>query len=135
MNDRQLKVEHLKLIQGVVDRLARNSFAVKATASAVAAALVSVIITQDNSLVSIGAISLVSLWVLDAFFLARERAYRALYEHVRTTAEDEMADEDFLTLRYSMPPRAETGAAFSRSLLLYYPPLFAAIIVAASLAA
>ena len=41
-------IKRLKLIQGVVDRLARRSFAIKAAASAVTTALKAVVFKQDH---------------------------------------------------------------------------------------
>ena len=132
MDRNQILIEHLKLVEGVVDRLARSSFAVKATASAVATALIAVIVIQEEATVGFGAIALVALWTLDAFYLWREQMYRKLYEHVRISMPTDPAHEEFLTLDYTiitMPRGGWVRTMFSWSLNLYYIPLVAAVVV------
>ncbi|NQW17052.1 MAG: hypothetical protein HQ478_06145 [Chloroflexi bacterium] len=131
MIDHTVLIEHLKLIEGVVDRLARSSFAVKATASAVTAALVAVIVAQGEPTVGLGILSLFSLWGLDAYYLSRERAYRDLYDRVRTERPTDQADPAFLSLKYKVSKLEVVSAVRSATLVLYYPPLVTAVAIAA----
>ena len=115
-------IEHLKLIEGVIDRLARSSFAIKATSSAVAVALAAIIITQDTPIAGIGVFPLAVLWLLDSYYLSRERAYRALYELIRITR-PERDDPMYFSLSVNRTKDGIFRATLSPALLLFHPPL------------
>ena len=83
MNPEATRIEHLKLIQGVIDRLGRNSFATKSIAAAASAALVSFTASTDSAVSALAGFAVFPLWLLDAFFLERERGFRRLYDSVR----------------------------------------------------
>ena len=86
MDAEEARVEHLKMIQAVVDRMGMNSFAVRATAATVAAGLVAVAASAKEPLATLGALAIVPLWVIDAYFLLTEREFRDLYNGVRQAA-------------------------------------------------
>lgn len=74
------RTEHLKLIQSVVDRLARNSFALKGWTVTVAAALLGFAAKDsERSFALLAMYVVVAFGLLDAYYLALERRYRALY--------------------------------------------------------
>jgi hypothetical protein len=73
-------VERLQMIQALVERMARNSFALKGFAVSVVGALLALGSKQgDRMVVVIALYVVVSLAGLDAYYLALERAYRRLY--------------------------------------------------------
>ena len=76
------RVEHLKLIQAVIARMAQNSFAIKAASSTIVAALIAVTVGAKIPFVAIGGLSLVMLWFLDGYYLRQERLFRQLYDCV-----------------------------------------------------
>ena len=84
MNAEAARIEHLKLIQAVVARLGRNSFAIKSTAAAVSAALVAFTASVGSPFAALGGFAVLSLWLLDARFLRQERAFRRLFDSIRT---------------------------------------------------
>jgi prepilin signal peptidase PulO-like enzyme (type II secretory pathway) len=74
-------IEYLKMIQGVIGRLAGNSFLVKGWSVTISAGLSAFARSEtDRSLAWIGVGVVVVFAVLDAYFLAGERGYRKLYE-------------------------------------------------------
>jgi hypothetical protein len=76
--------EHLKAIQSVIDRMARNSFAMKGWTVTVAAALLGFASKDSDRSFALLAIYVVAaLGGLDAYYLALERAYRALFNEAR----------------------------------------------------
>lgn len=84
------KIEHLKMIQGVITRLAQNSFMLKGwTITLLVAGFA--FLQEDlikNSLVILFFILPVFIfWCLDSYYLMLERCYRDLYEHVRNLEE------------------------------------------------
>ena len=73
-------VERLKLIQALIERMARNSFALKGWTVTVVAALLGLAAHQsDRRFALIAIYVLVALAGLDAYYLALERSYRRLY--------------------------------------------------------
>ena len=77
-------VEHLKMIEGVIDRLARNSFALKGWSITLVTALLIFARVNENCLfLLIGLIPVIFFWILDSYYLRLEKRYRGLYDKVR----------------------------------------------------
>ena len=85
------KLKHLELIQGVINRLATNSFQMKGWTVVLVAAIL-VLLARENRLDAtyIAIAPILIFWALDGYFLWQERLYRALYDHVRTSDEDQI---------------------------------------------
>jgi hypothetical protein len=82
------KVKHLEMIQGVINRMANNSFMLKGWAVTLIVgifALAGKNITRGYFLVAY--IPVLVFWLLDSYYLLQERLYRSLYEKVRKTDE------------------------------------------------
>lgn len=78
------KMKHLEFIQSVIARLASDSFLMKGWGLTVSAAFFGFSAKDlDVRLAAVGLLPLVAFWGLDAYFLSRERMYRAMYEAVR----------------------------------------------------
>jgi hypothetical protein len=77
------KRKHLEMIQGVINRMASNSFLFKGWSVTIIAAI-SAFAAKDNSpaLMVIPALSTLLFWATDAYYLMLERAFRALYNEV-----------------------------------------------------
>ena len=85
--DREILHKEIDLIQGVINRMANNSFLVKGWTIAIIVAVLA--LTRDNLnsddltyLVLILIIPLMVFWYLDAFFLHKERCFIELYNWV-----------------------------------------------------
>jgi len=77
-------VEHLKLIQGVINRMAQVSFILKGWAVTVVIAGLAFAANASNFWLGLLALfPSVIFWVLDAYYLRQERLFRCLYEKVR----------------------------------------------------
>lgn len=78
------KIKALEMIQGIINRLASNSFALKAIISSILAGAIA-IYKPDNSDCYNFNISLTIVvfvfWYLDSVYLKLEREYRRLYEY------------------------------------------------------
>lgn len=86
----EAKLEHLKLIQGVVLRLAGNSFLLKAWTVTLTAGLSGFAAADaERSFAWIAVFVVVVFAILDAYYLALERAYRRLYTEVARAPHDE----------------------------------------------
>ena len=78
------KKEHLSMIQGIINRMAANSFMIKGWSITLISALF-VLSSKDanQNYAFIALLPAISFWILDAFYLQLERRYRKLYEQVQ----------------------------------------------------
>ena len=122
------KIKHLEFIQGVINRLASDSFRLKGWSVVLVSALFVLSAREGRpELVSAAIVPVFVFWGLDGYFLWQERLFRVLYDHVRVLAEDQV---DFsMNVRAVGTGRAPTwlGATFSRTLLSFYAALAVAV--------
>ena len=77
-------LEHLKLIEDIISRLAHNSFALKGWSITITTALFAFAGVKENGLfLWIGLIPIIFFWLLDSYYLRLEKKYRGLYDKVR----------------------------------------------------
>jgi len=77
-------IEHLNLIQGVINRMAQASFILKGCTATLIVALIALIVNSSNWWYGlIGLIPACVFWGLDAYYLRQERLFRELYNQVR----------------------------------------------------
>jgi len=80
----EVTLKHLELVQDVIARLATDSFLMKGWGLTVAGAFFGFSVKDlDWRLALVGLLPVIAFWVLDAYFLSRERIYREMYESVR----------------------------------------------------
>ena len=78
------KIKHLEFIQSAINRMANHSFLLKGWAVTLTGGLLALTFKEVNRrylLISLAV--LVLFWLLDAYYLSRERRFIALYETVR----------------------------------------------------
>ena len=105
MNDYS-QLEHIKLIQVVVGRMAQNSFVLKGWSVTLATGLLAAAIVDKPVYAALALFPALSFWGLDAYYLRQERLFRALHDAVA-------AHSDTPTMRYSFdtrPHRAQVGS-------------------------
>ena len=122
----EAKLKHLEFIQGVINRLAANSFQMKGWSVVLVAAIL-VLLAREGRLdaAPIALVPVVLFWGLDGYFLWQERLYRALYDHVRALDE---ADIDFsMSIVPIKISRSWFGATFSRTLVAFFLALTLAV--------
>ena len=99
MNDAsQPIVEHLKMVQAVITRMAGNSAQMKTWAvSLVTAAIIfSGLSDKPHWLIAAGGfVPVFAFWIMDAKYLHLERCYRALYEAIVDGEEVKTFDLDY----------------------------------------
>ena len=85
------KLKHLEFIQGVINRLATNSFRLKGwTVVLVAGLLAFLAQAKCIEYAPVALVPIIFFWGLDAYFLWQERLFRALYDHVRVLKVDDI---------------------------------------------
>jgi hypothetical protein len=118
------KRKHLEMIQGVINRMASNLFFLKGWAITLIAAVFALAAKDANPrFIFVAYFPVLIFWVLDGYFLSRERLFRALYDDVRTREEE---DIDFsMNTRPYRKNKHNTWfrSMLSRTLLWFYPLL------------
>ena len=85
------KLKHLELIQGVINRMAGNSFALKGWVVTLVAGIFALSSKDaDKMYFLVAYIPILVFWGLDAYYLLQERLYRSLYNKVSKLQEDEI---------------------------------------------
>ena len=127
------KIKHLEFIQGVINRLASDSFRMKGWCVVLVAALFILLAREGRiEFIAVALIPVIAFWGLDGYFLWQERLYRALYNHVRTLEENQIDFSMNVSSFRTGRPRTWPSATFSRTLSVFYGALAAAIVLAMS---
>ena len=123
----QQKLKHLEFIQGVINRLATNSFQMKGWSVVLVAAIL-VLLARESKLEAtyIALLPIVVFWGLDGYFLWQERLYRALYDHVSTLDEAQIDFSMNVALHGCNTSWWKT--AMSRTLIAFYIGLILALV-------
>ena len=118
------KYKHLDFLQAAIGRMAGNLFLLKGWSITLIAALFALSAKDSNKLyVVLAYYPLFVFWVLDGYFLAQERRFRALSDYVRTLPEDKI-DFSMDTRPFAQHyPNTWLGSLLSRTLLIYYGSL------------
>lgn len=103
MEKEEILHKEIDLIQGVINRMAHNSFMLKGWLVTIIVAVLA--LTKDTLLTNkvdylslILMLPLIVFWYLDAFFLHKERCYRKLYDWV--IEKRKKTDEHLYSLNY-----------------------------------
>jgi hypothetical protein len=123
------KQKHLDIIQGVINRMANCSFLIKGWTITITAAIFGLAAKDaDVRYVVIAYMVIPFFWLLDAFYLSKERQYRRLYDNVRIKEEK---DVDFLmdTSGYDIGKATWWHSFFSKTLNIFYIPLFLVVLI------
>lgn len=118
------KHKHLDFLQGAINRMSGNLFLLKGWTVTLIAALFA-LAAKDSNLIyaALACFPLLTFWTLDGYFLAQERCFRALYDHVRTLDEKQI-DFSMDTRRFKADHKNTwAGAMLSRTLVVYYVSL------------
>lgn len=119
------KIRHLELVQGVISRMANNSFMLKGWAVTLVAGIFALAGKDAHKLYFLVAyIPVMVFWGLDAYYLFQERLYRSLYDKVRQADKDAI---DFslkaTTQEFSSCGDNYFSCLFSITELWFYLPL------------
>lgn len=88
-----LKTAHLQMIQGAIGRMANASLLIRGWTITLVAAVFALSKTDTDRLFFLLAyFPILAFWVLDGYYLSRERAFRDLYDVVRTRKTDDEVD-------------------------------------------
>jgi len=118
------KLKHLEFIENVITRMNTNSFVIKGWLITLISVLF-VLATKDTSksYVLITYVPLPMFWILDGFFLSKERQYCTLYKEV-TTLDVKNIDFDMTTKKFNTGRNTWLASIFSPTLAIFYGILF-----------
>jgi hypothetical protein len=136
MDPEEARIEHLKLIQAVIGRMARNSFAMRTVSGSLVAALTALIVSYESPLIGTGGVSLFMFWVLDAYYLRQERLFRQLYDAVRQGTPADFGGMNYFTMNtrtVASKVPGPLGTVFTGILIAFYTSLATVVVVAALL--
>lgn len=123
------KLKHLEFVQGVINRLSTNSFLLKGWSVVLVSAIIAAGSQRLDGFVYLALLPAAIFWGLDGYFLRNERAYRKLYDSVRTKNPD---DIDFCMdpKPFYRESKGWWNAVLSPSLSIFHVVLIIAIVVA-----
>ncbi len=110
------QVRHLEIIQGVINRMASNTFALKALAGTLTAAVLAYAGAAKDAqpiLAWAGIIPVGAFWYLDARYLRLERLFRKLYDAVRKGDVKEPFDMNFSRFDTEVPGHLDIAWSWS----------------------
>lgn len=124
------KRKHLEMIQGVINRMAGNLFFLRGWTITLIAALFALFVKEANhNYIFVVYFPVLIFWILDGYFLSQERLFRALYDHVRKLDEKQI-DFSMNTNEFKKNDRnCWTNSMFSSTLLCFYMPLVAIMLL------
>lgn len=112
------KRKHLEFIQNVITRMNSNSFLIKGWSVTLVSALFALAAKDSNmNYVLISYITIPIFWMLDGFFISKERQYRALYSDV---CKKNNIDFNMNTDNYKSKNRTWISGIFSDTLIPFY---------------
>ncbi|SEO76981.1 hypothetical protein [Pseudomonas sp. ok266] len=114
------KIAHLTFVQGVISRMAANSFLVKGWTIALVAALLAIGADKLTfSYLTIVLVPVALFWWLDAFYLHQETLYRKLYEVV-ALKKDQDIDFNMNATSFKGEIKSFKKIALSKSISPFY---------------
>lgn len=115
-----MKIKHLEFLQNIISRMSLNSFLIKGWSITLLSALFVLLAQNANDrYVLIAYFAIAIFWIMDGFYLSKERQYRSLY--IEVSAKNEV-DIDFSmdTSNYSKGRNSWFASIFSVTLLPFY---------------
>jgi hypothetical protein len=114
------KRAHLEMIQGVINRMAGNSFVIKGWTITLVAALFALAQKESNPVfMYLAYFPAVIFWALDGYYLWQERLFRKLFDRVRTLPENEI-DFSMKTSVVGSQAGSIWKATFSQTILAFH---------------
>lgn len=114
------KIKHLEFIQNVITRMNSNSFLIKGWTITLVSALFALAAKDANiNYVLISYISIPVFWVLDGFYISKERQFRDLYKDTCNTNENSINFSMNIS-QYCKGDRTWIAGIFSTTLNLFY---------------
>lgn len=123
---------HLKIMQGVIERMAENSRACKVWCiTLVSASLILVAMTDNPNYILVALVPIVMFLILDTYYLALERAFRGSYNtFVEELKNDNISSSDLYIVKPTGTiPKVFISSLLSFSIYIFYPILVISVLI------
>lgn len=125
----EAKLKHLEMIQGVINRMAGNSFLLKGWSVTLTSALFALAAKDANQFfVYLAYFPCATFWSLDGYFLRQERLYRKLYHAVSKIAPSDI-DFSMNATAYENDVDSWFSTCFSITLRGFHGTVFGTIVI------
>ena len=132
MDSDEKLTKHIELVQGVINRMAGNSFLLKGWSVMLVTGLFALAASGGNwTYAALGLLPSLSFWWLDAYYLRQERLFRKLHDAVRRG--DLQSDlYSMNTAGYAKDVQGQLRIAFSTS-VVWLHGIVVAVVVAVTI--
>ena len=124
---------HLEMLQEIISRMGKNSFALKGWSVGIMIAIYAFAGQSSNKAVIITLIPLIVFWILDTYYLILERKFRILYDEVRIKEEKDIDySMNFNNIKIKIGDVKKVSfikIMFSKSILPFYLVCFATTLI------
>jgi len=125
----EAKLKHLEMIQGIINRMAGNSFLLKGWSVTLISALFALSAKDSNQFfLYLAYFPCVAFWSLDGYFLWQERMYRKLYQDV-AKKDLESIDFDMNATKFKDKVDSLFSTCLSSTLRLFHGVIFGVIVL------
>lgn len=125
----EAKLKHLEMIQGIINRMAGNSFLLKGWSVTLISALFALAAKDSNQFfLYLAYFPCVTFWSLDGYFLWQERMYRKLYQEVANISPD-LINFDMNATKFKSDVDSWFSICFSVTLRLFHGVVFGVIVL------
>ena len=136
MEQGENKRKHLQLIQDVITRMASNSFLLRGWSITLVTAVIGFTLKAQGEaygvyLLLTATILVLVFWLLDAYYLSQERAYKGLYKEVCGKSESNI-DFSLNATGHIKGYNTWISSMFSSVFLVFYLPAFFILVLVSS---
>ena len=125
----EAKLKHLEMIQGVINRMAGNSFILKGWSVTLISALFALAAKDSNQFfLYLAYFPCLAFWSLDGYFLWQERMYRNLYQSV-SKQDLALIDFDMNAVKFKDEIDSWFLVCFSPTLRIFHGVIFGVIVL------
>jgi hypothetical protein len=125
------KMRHLEMIQGIINRMAKNSFLLKGWSVILVSALFALSAKDSNiCFILLAYFPALAFWILDGYFLQQEILFRKLYDKVRAMNNEDI-DFSMDTSIVNKEVDSWPCVCFSKTVLIFHGIIIVAICVVA----
>jgi hypothetical protein len=128
------RLEYLKMIQGIINRMAQNSFLLKGwSVTLTAGILAAAVAGKEPGFALLALLPTFVFWGLDAFYLRQERLFRGLHDDVCAAFGKDPVTFSLDTGKVRLAVTSWWRTLFAKTVLGLHGPLVVSIIVVAGI--
>ncbi|MGE5494514.1 MAG: hypothetical protein ACM3S4_04340 [Burkholderiales bacterium] len=128
-------IKHLEFIQTIITRMNKNSFQIKGWSVTIVSAFLALYANSNNTnFLFVAIVPTIIFWMLDSYYLQKERKYRGLYNDVANInsrdEQNEIKNFELSTHMYSCNRYCYFSVLFSKTIIPLYGTMMAGLFIA-----